>query len=680
MAIQILDNSVFVLETENTSYALRLQKDGMPSHLYWDRRVRRAEDFRYTEAVGEEYASFGCMNLMTTPLKVAFSDRTRDFRVGECSYSVEDDHLTVVLHDAAFGFEVRLCYRVREKYDIIERWVELCNLTEDCVRVERAFSASVPLPGDGYSVLNYAGQWGNEAQPVSEPVKNGRVVFESLAGTTGLGNNPFFAAYRSADEDHGEVYFGTLSYLGNFKVTAEALADRHLNVMLGMNDTDFTYHLQKGETLVTPKVFLGYTEDGFGDMTRILTEFALGDVMPRAFAREPLPVLYNSWYATRFRCEVGEQKKLAEKAAKIGCELFVIDDGWFGARDHDAAGLGDWTPNPSKFPNGLGELADHCAELGMRFGVWVEPEMVNPDSDLYRAHPDWVFRYDSRPILTHRNQYVLNLTMPEVERLITEMFDQLLTDSGITFVKWDHNRSLCETLSASGDDGRVWREFADAVERIIGAARERHPTVQFEACSAGGGRVSWGALPYFDSFWPSDNVNGADRLLIQEGFSMIYPIKTMRAWVTDSARGPLPFLCHSAMCGALGIGCDLNKASEETCKILTDAITQYKRIRNTVQFGRLYRLSSFRNGEFHAVQYADGDGAVLFAFRPHMRFFQGGETFRLKGLEEDALYRVKLPDGGESVFSGAYLMGHGIFVRLRGDYASAVIEMQKIKD
>ena len=691
MAIAVWEDRVFALQTRNMTYAFCVDQNGLLRHLYWGGRIGRAEDFlrdadaapvkkqRYA-ALAEEFSAFGGMRNRETSLKVAFSDRTRDFRYVIAGHRVDGDTLCVSLRDEAHPLEVVLWYRVYEEEDVLERWVELRNAGTEEIRVDRLYSAEFSLPGEGYRVMNYNGKWGAEQQLSHEPVTCGKKVFESLCGLTAHGNNPFFAAFREAGEDYGEVFFAVLAYSGNFRVVAEATPHQRLNLLIGMSDQDFCWHLKPGERLEAPHAYCGYTADGFGGMSRSLTRFAFHHVMPRNFAGKPLPVLYNSWYATHFDVFGQAQKELADRAAAVGVELFMIDDGWFGRRDSDRAGLGDWYVNREKVPDGLDDLIDHCSKLGMAFGLWVEPEMVNPDSDLYRSHPEWVFQYPNREILTGRNQYVLNLTLPEVEDHLIRTFDALLNAHRIACVKWDMNRYLSEALSATGDDGRVWREYADGFTRIIRTLRGRHPGVSFEACASGGGRVDYGAMQSFDMYWPSDNTDAVDRLAIQEGYSYLYPVKYMRAWVTDSPNVPLRFRCHCAMCGAYGIGSNLKASTPEDLEILRETIAQYKRIRSAVQFGRLYRLLSLSKDPIQALCYVNGEGAVLFAFQVHPRYFRTEYAVRLKGLDPDGVYRFNMPgeNGEERTLSGAYLMRHGLALTLRGDYASLVIELASV--
>lgn len=459
MAIRVKEDRLFILDTAHTTYAFAIDGNGNARHLYYGATISREQDLQgtleSTGAMQEELSSFGCLRLKETAMHVAYANGTRDFRSRMDGYSINGDELRVRLADREYGFAVELVYTVYPQEDIIARKAVYQNTGEEQVLLRRAFSMELPLPGEGYHALNFAGTWAREHQLHMESLGAGKRVYESVAGTTGFNAQPVFAASRHATEREGEVYFGALSYSGNFKVIAEAEPEGFLSVMLGINDTDFSLHLARGERFETPAAFLGFTRNGLGGMSRTLHAFARRYLM---HSDKLLPVLYNSWYATTFDVLGAEQEKLADKAAQLGVELFVIDDGWFGERNSDRAGLGDWVVNERKFPDGLNHLIGHVHGLGMEFGLWIEPEMTNPDSDLYRAHPDWVYSYPKREIITGRNQYTLNMTRNDVVEHLFGVFDRLLSEYGIDYIKWDMNRSMAEATDACREDGMVWHD------------------------------------------------------------------------------------------------------------------------------------------------------------------------------------------------------------------------------
>lgn len=698
MAIEVFEDRLFCLSTQKSSYILTLT-EGLLTCAHWGGRVLRCEDFltpggaleRYNnpEPTKEECSAFGTMHFKESSLKVRFADGTRDFRYRLAEWDNKENTLSIKLQDIHYPLTVTLFYRVHEKENIIEKWRTVQWEGEDNAVVERLYSGEFSLPGRGYQSLNYRGHWGAEFGAHSEQVDSGKKVYESIHGLTAHGCSPFFAVHKGASEERGEVYFGALGYSGNFKIVVEAAPKNYLSVLAGMSDTDFEIHLQKGQSFTTPPVYAGYTVEGLTGMTHTLTGFARAKLMPKHWGSRSLDILYNSWYATYFDVFCDEQIALARRAADLGVELFVVDDGWFLGRNNDHAGLGDWTPDPKKFPDGLTPLIQSVNQMGMRFGIWIEPEMVNPDSNLFRAHPQWVLRYKNREILTGRNQYLLDMANPEVQDYLFQCFDSLLRENNINYIKWDMNRFVAEMGSETRDPQRfkeLWHQYTEGFYGLIKALRKNHPTVEFEACASGGGRVDFGALEWFDEYWPSDNVDPLDRLTLQRNYSYIYPIKYMRAFVADDDIDhrtlPLSFSMHSAMCGALAIGVDLNKKTPEEIEAMKPYIAAYKTIRDTVQLGDLYRLKNMPLDGLEAVEYSSENQAVVFLFRDHGTYGADVYRVRLRGLSPESLYTYHCETGDDKkkrtvTKSGAYLMEYGLGVRLEGDYASQMICLQR---
>jgi alpha-galactosidase len=390
-------------------------------------------------------------------------------------------------------------------------------------------------------------------------------------------------------------------------------------------------------------------------------------------------VLYNSWEATTFHVDVESQGELAEMAAKMGIELFVMDDGWFQGRNDDRAGLGDWWPDPAKFPNGLHPLIARVNSLGMDFGLWVEPEMVNPDSDLYRQHPDWVIHFPNRQRTEGRHQLILNLARPDVQDYLIEVLDRLLSENNITFIKWDMNRNVSEPGWPPRLATRVRSGCATCKAFTgYGALRERHPNVVFQSCSGGGGRADLGILRLADQIWVSDNTEATARLQIQEGFSQVFPANTMEAWVTDAGSGriPLEFRFHASMCGSLGVGGNLIYWTDEMRAEAARWIKLYKEIRPIIQLGDQYRLRSPQAGPFSAVQYVNKDRSqgVLFAFRTHMPEPAQLPPLYLRGLDPLALYEV---EGISGARSGLAWMRTPLWLHL-SNFESTVRRIQRL--
>ena len=697
MGIKVKDK-LYVLETQHTTYAFFEDEEGVLVQLYWGRRICRIEDFDLVTMTGEqgfhpnidkkreECSSFGGMRYKETSLKVSYEDGVRDFRYRVESVETKENHLVICLKDIFYPLQVKLHYLVHEKEDIIEKWREIENTGEGTVALEKAFSGEFTLPGENYRIINSNGMWNDEFKWREDTLKSGKKVYEDLRGATAHVAVPGFMIHQNADENQGEVWFGTLGYSGNFKVVAEQTPYEYLNIQIGINDTDFTWNLKGKEKFETPVVYAGYSDCGLGKASCILNHFAHSQIMPERTRKKPLQVLYNSWEAVDFHVTCEKQMKLAKKAAGLGVELFVIDDGWFGKRDSDHRGLGDWYVNREKFPDGLTPLIDEVKKLGMDFGIWIEPEMVNEDSDLYRQHPDWIYRYPTRQVLEGRYQYMLDMTNPEVCGFIIEFIDKLLSENEISYVKWDMNRAMGECASAynSKDEFKsIYFRHVQGFYQIIQKLRALHPDVEFEACASGGGRVDYGCMKYFDEFWTSDNTDPLDRLLIQEFYSLYYPTKYMRAWITDAADNefrqvPFEFKIHCAMCGALGIGTDLFKADTGKKEMLKEAVCVYKKIRKTIQFGDIYRISSFRNVPVHAVEYNGEEQTVLFVFQQlrERGIFQ--RTVKLRNLDEDKVYCFEY-EGRIIKKSGSYLMYHGILLSMNKDFQSYCIVFEPEK-
>ncbi|WP_438433238.1 alpha-galactosidase [Gorillibacterium sp. sgz500922] len=701
MSIQYEEkNRLFVLETRRTSYAMAVNGDNRLQHLYWGEKLPYASDYTLTavpelasqestlDVASLEYPGWAGIYYAEPCLKTTFADGVRDVVLEVAGHRVAEGaapELCIELRDARYGLAVELHYRIYEELDLIERWVVLTNGGDRAVAVESAQSAQWSVPGNhSYRFTHLAGKYFHEMQLRRVPLTEGKKVIESRRSNTGHHQNPWFALDRgNATETAGPVWFGALAWSGSWKITAEVTPFYEVRVTGGMNDFDFGYRLEPGAKLETPAFIGGFSAEGFGEASRLLHRHQLTNVLPKEHAGNLRKVLYNSWEATYFDVSEKDQGAIAEKAAAMGVELFVVDDGWFGQRHHDRAGLGDWYVNPDKFPNGLKPLIDRVHGLGMDFGIWVEPEMVNPDSDLYRAHPDWVIHFPGRARTEARNQLMLNLARRDVREYIFDFMNRLLSDHDIQFVKWDMNRPISEPgwpeLPADRQK-EIWVEYVRGLYEIVDRLKAAHPAVVFESCSSGGGRVDLGILRRMDQTWPSDNTNALERLKIQEGYSYGYAAKTMMAWVTDNSADwlPLSYRFHCAMMGSLGIGGNLHHWSDEKLAEATRLIGDYKAIRHLVQEGLLYRLLSPGEGkQTTAVQYVapDQTEAVLFVLAVHQSNADPLPPVYLQGLEPDRLYRV---DGQDRPVSGRSLMSQGLPVRLEGAFQSRLIRIASV--
>jgi alpha-galactosidase len=699
-------SKLWVLDTDHTSYVAGVNELNEIQHIYFGRKLLRDADlpaarsaapyaFESREGMtSEEYPGWGGMRYYEPCLKVTTENGVRDLVLKYVSHQAGAQTLDLRLKDIRYDLFVTLSYRVFSHNDILRKQVRVENRTSAPVVVESAQSGVWYVPaGEGYRLSYLTGRWAGETQLNREPIQPGRKVLDSRRGNTSHQANPWFAidAGGAADEEHGRVWFGLLGWSGNWKLAVEQTSAQQVRVTGGYHDFDFGYTLHPGETLDTPPFYGGFTDQGFGESSRILHRFEREQILPDRAAPHVRPVLYNSWEATTFAVDEAGQKALAEKAAKIGVELFVMDDGWFGQRNDDHAGLGDWTVNPQKFPRGLQGLITAVNNLGMKFGLWVEPEMVNPNSDLYRAHPDWAIHFNDRPRTEGRNQLILNMARDEVKEHIFSVLDKLVSENNIAFLKWDMNRHFTEPgwpEAPLADQKKIWVKYVNNVYEVIDRLRARHPKLEIESCSGGGGRVDLGILQRVDQVWTSDNTEAFDRLRIQEGFSQAYTSKVMMAWVTDvpnmnGRSTPLKYRFLVSMMGSLGIGANLNHWAEADFKLAAEMVGHYKSIRQTVQQGKLYRLFSPRQGELTANEYVSEDGkqAVLFAFLHSQQFRRPSPAIYLRGLDEKAVYRLKTIDNKlvekQKTLSGSYLANQGLNLRLVGDFDSTMLILER---
>ncbi len=690
-----MSSTRWILETATTGYAFELSDEGLLVHNYWGPRLLKSEDYPHTPVperwgpdgpahlVPEEYPAYGGLKYSEPCLKASFCDGVRDLVLAYKGCNLVDGRnpeLVIHLTDAYYPLKVELHYRVIEAFDLIERWVTLANVGDEAITLERVFSAQWHFPaGREYFLTHLYGRWIDEFHVQREALTPGCKVLESRRITSSHQHNPWFAVDDGAcDEDRGRVWFGALAWSGNWKLAAEVTERRTLQLNLGLNDWDFAWKLAPGTQFATPSSLAGFTDAGFGAAKRRMHTYIRDAVLPHG--HELHKVLYNSWEATYFDVDEGSQAKLAEIAARIGVELFVMDDGWFHGRKSDNAGLGDWWPDEAKFPHGLGGLIRKVNDLGMDFGLWIEPEMVNPDSELYRAHPDWVIHFPTRERSQARNQLILNFGREDVRTYIIDVIGKLLAENDICFIKWDMNRNVSEPgwPGAPGDPRELWVRYVYGLYQVWGELRRRFPKVIWQSCSSGGGRADLGILRLADQVWVSDNTEATARLAIQEGYSWAYPANTMEAWVTDAGRDqvPLEFRFHTSMCGSLGVGANLIRWDEADAKLAGACIDLYKAIRPIVQQGEQYWLRSPSQSPFSAVQYMDSsqEEGVLFAFRVHIPEPYSLPRLYLRGLDPLGEYEV---EGEPESRSGQAWMQDGLQVELKNMH-SLVKRIKKV--
>ncbi|AKJ09376.1 alpha-galactosidase [Streptomyces incarnatus] len=684
------DGRTWLLAGPTSGYALHLTGADELLHLHWGPRIALpdAEALAKDPLPGywpfespldgrEEYPVEGGPRFVRPALSVR-TDERRGTEWRFVSYETEGEELRLRFDDD--GLAVTLHYRMRD--DVVERWVTVANGTHARVELLRADAATWTLPDrDGWRLSQLHGRWAAESLLTTAPLTYGEKVIGSRRGHTGHQHLPWVALDTDATEEHGEVYGCALGWSGSWRIAVAQLPDARVQITGGAgHDDSGLLRLEPGESYTTP-VFAGlWSDGGFGGASRAWHAYQRAYVIPDA--ERDRPVLFNSWEATNFDISEEQQLALARRAAGIGVELFVVDDGWFGARTSDRAGLGDWTPNPDRFPHGLNPLADQVHALGMQFGIWVEPEMVNPDSDLYRAHPDWAQYQTGRRRTELRNQLVLNLAREDVQEYLWEQLDTLLSSAPIDYVKWDFNRCFTDAgWPGEPYPQRLWVDHVRAFYALLDRLRAAHPQVAFESCSGGGGRIDLGVMGRTDQVWTSDNTDPLDRLAIQHGFSQIHPARVMAAWVTDSPNtqlngrvSSLRFRFVSAMAGVLGVGGDLTEWTDEELAEARRWVRLYKEIRPVVQHGELHRLRPPAGG-LSAVQYALGEETVVLAWLQAQSYGEPVPALRLRGLDPTASYECR--ERGE-VHRGAVLLHHGLRTGLKGDLDATVLRLHRI--
>ena len=597
----------------------------------------------------------------------------------------------VELHDPAYPFTVAVVFRAYAEADVVEQWAEIRHGESGPVTLGRFASSAPTVPGRDVHLTHFYGKWADEMNLVEERLTPGTKLIDSKLGVRAdYYASPSFVLSldEPAQEETGRTLAGQLAWSGSFALAFER-ADGHVRAVCGANSFASAYRLPPNVTFRTPAMVWAYSDHGKGAVSRNVHRWARQHVL-RGGGR-PRPVLLNNWEATEFKFDEPKLVSLFEQGRAVGADVFLLDDGWFGnthPRDDDHAGLGDWQVNARKLPRGLSYLTDEAHRRGLRFGLWFEPEMVNPRSDLFEQHPDWVIRQPNRKLDLFRNQLILDLTRPAVREFVFRTMDDALTQNpGITYVKWDCNRYVTQGGSPYlpvADQANLWVDYVNALYDVMARVADRHPTVQMMACSGGGGRVDYGVLQYFDSFWPSDNTDPVRRVKIQWGYSHLFPACCTCGHVTHMGHRPLKFAFDVASSGALGMDLDLAKLPEADRAFAAAAVATYKSVADVVTGGDLYRLESPYAGPRAALAYVSPDRAraVLFAYG----LGDGEPTpIVLRGLAPARRYRVAernlrpgvrsgLADDGQAV-DGATLMSRGLVVPVRHAAESAMVEL-----
>ena len=718
------ENKLFTLHTRNTTYQMKADQYRVLLHTYYGPRLRGGDLSRLIQfadrgaspnpneaghrrdysldTLPQEYSTCGVGDFRLPSIEFEPADGSRladlrytGFELKKGKYALPglpaffggDEWETLVIHltDSTCKMSVKLYYGVLERCDLITRAVQVVNEGGQAVQLRRCASLCLDFQRGDLDFITFDGCHAQERGLSRSPLRQGVQSVESVRGTSSHHHNPFvILCDHNASEDCGTCYGAMLVYSGNFLAAAERTHLENNRLLLGINPYHFCYALAPGECFTAPEAALVCSPCGFGQMSRSFHRAIRENLIHDPLEGKRRPVLINNWEATEFGFDAEKLVSIARAAAPLGIELFVMDDGWFGTRDSDFGGLGDWTVNESKLPGGLGALVPRIRDLGMSFGIWIEPEMVSEDSALYNAHPDWVLEAPNRPFARGRSQLVLDFSRKEVRDHVYGAIKQVLESAEITYVKWDMNRSLTDVWSSAlpaGRQGELFHRFVLGVYDILERMRRDFPGILIEGCTGGGGRFDAGMLYYVPQFWCSDNTDAIDRLRIQYGTSFCYPVSTMGAHVSAvpnaqtgrsvsmETRGVV------AMAGTFGYEMDLNHTTAEEKQTIKRQVAFFKEHYELIQRGDYYRLSDPFHDPFTAWQQVSPDRReALVSLVTHAnRAASPFRTVRLRGLDPDAQYRV---DGGET-WPGDVLMAAGFPLPMpTGDYQSMQLYLQ----
>ncbi len=694
----------YIIRTHASVYQLAFNKAGELIPVYYG--LDEQFDFQKQNALWtkENYLEVpfrgggsDLFKMQRTPvLEAIFPDLVRDCDLVFSSAQITEMEgrpvLKITYNDSHYPLQLCSYIKVFPEYDIIEKWIEVKNTgNKGTILIENLQSASVSLPANDYMLRHMAGSWALEFVQYDTKLTPGVKTLETR-DLRSYNNPSWFAVYQAANttiDENGQVWFGQLSYSGNWRMDFNKSPIGNLQITGGINFWDSHWQLQPGDDFTTPRMTIGFTSKGAEKAAELMSSYIRNEILPKERRSKIRPVLYNSWYATEFNVNEEQQLKLAQVAKEIGIETFVIDDGWFKGRVNDKAGLGDWTVDPVKFPQGLNPLIKKINDMGMGFGIWIEPEMVSPNSDLYKKHPDWVFHYPNRNRNEERNQLMLNLARQDVYDYLLNTFTALLKNHNISFIKWDRCRALSEPgwPSAPVDMQREVRiRYIANFYKLIDELRLRFPSVLFESCSGGSGRADLGMLQRMDQVWISDNTDPVDRLFIQYGYLNAFPANTMVCWTTDGDMHnkqllPLDFKFDVAMLGVLGVGNNLNNWTQIDIDLARKKIQAYKEIREEIQNGKAYRLKSPFNYNRMAVEYISPDQNKLVLCCYNLAEYMNGvsldtrqaQNLVLKGLDADKTYQM---EGTNEKFKGSFLMSVGVKWPVTGAYKSKIVVLK----
>ncbi len=712
----IKNNNTFHLMGRNVSYIMAVDECGNLLHVHYGKKladrdyseIRKNrsvwaaydEDDETLEMSAQEYPSYGHLDLKAPAYSVVNGSGNSIAQLKYKGYEIRNGYapalkgmpslfvgdksavtIELTLEDKIAGIRAVLSYTVFDEYDIIARSVEIINMSDTDIEVERAYSACLDMGAGDYDLIHFSGGWAREREYFRTPVTQGtRTDISNERGGSGHVINPFIMlAARNADENEGSVYGLTLVYSGNHSSTVECDQYGSIRVMQGINPFMFGAKLKPGEGFQTPQSVLSYSDKGIGGVSRALHDVFGNNLCRSKWQHKDRPVLINNWEATYFDFTEEKLIQIAKRAKEAGIELFVLDDGWFGKRNDDFSGLGDWYENRAKLPSGISGLAKRINDIGMKFGLWIEPEMVNPDSDLYRAHPDWAISVPGRAPALSRNQLILDLSRDEVCDYIIKSICNILGSANIEYIKWDMNRPMTD-MPYKGYNHKYTLGFYKIMDAITSA----FPDILFEGCSGGGGRFDAGVLAYMPQIWTSDNSDAAARLKIQYSTSMGYPVSSISAHVTavpNHQNGRVTSLktrAETAYMGAFGYELDITQMSDADFETVKAQVARYKELRTLMRAGDFYRLQSPYETNYCGWETVSKDKSEAFVFSCRILSVANSRDRRvmLKGLDASASY---IDTACGRIYGGDELMYIGLEPEYaREDFSSFSVLLKKL--
>ena len=715
-------NELIVLQTKNTSAVYGVSNDSLVHLYYYGKKLQNTTDFKKYDAqpIGAIISAYAGQIFTEPALQVVHANGMLSSELKYIGHTTEKngdqiETIKVLLKDKVLPFFVTVNFKVYYNQDIIETWCTYKNEESGFVTLKKFASASIPVQSEKYFLTKFYGSWFGEMKMEDVELKQGMVSLESKQGVRTSHNfNPSFivSLNQPATENQGELIGGTLAWPGSWKLSFEKDAEEKLHIIGGINEFASSYPLKPGEEFSTPPLLLTYSSEGKGLMSRNFHSW--GRKYGMQDGSELRPVVLNSWEGNFFDFDDKKITAMIKDAGKMGVEMFVLDDGWFGSnkyqRDNDDRALGDWGVNKKRFPNGLEGVINEAKKNNVKFGIWVEPEMVNQKSEVYEKHPDWVLKETGRKQYTERNNYVLDLTNPAVQNFVYQSVQKVIAQNPyISYVKWDCNSPVNNPYApflAAGAQELLWIKYIQGFYKVCDSLVKTFPNITFQVCASGGGRVDYGSLQYFHEFWTSDNTDALQRVFIQNGTSHFFPAIAMAAHVAKSPNGitlrntPLKYRFDVAMSGRLGIELLPADLNAEEIAFSKNAVNTYKTIRPIIQLGNLYRLTSPYQSSLASLMYVSDDTtkAVAFVYQTQRMFGDFYPPIKLNGLHPNKNYKVseinvaekdqkKLTDVA-SVYSGEFLMKQGLncvywgkqgtlSVNLMGEFASAVFLLEE---